>query len=194
MNRERWLQQATTALRPVFEGNGHAIPDVSVSVGFPGGGSARKRIGECWAPEACSDHRPAVFVSPVLEETQAVLATLVHELVHAAVGTQCGHKGPFKALATSLGLEGKMTATHAGPELLALFAPLTRELGDYPHGAVNLSARKRQKTRLLKAACVTGCASGEQFKPYCVRITQLHVDAYGPPVCPGCNEVMELEG
>jgi hypothetical protein len=118
-----------------------------------------------------------------------VLATLVHELVHASVGTECGHKGPFRTLALALGLAGKMTATVAGPELLALLGALALELGPYPHARIDLTSRPKQGTRLVKVACTQGCET--EGKPYVVRMTRLHLDNLGAPVCPGCREHME---
>ncbi len=36
---------------------------------------------------------------------------LLHEMIHAAVGIDAGHKGPFKRAAIAVGLAGPMTAT-----------------------------------------------------------------------------------
>ena len=57
----------------------------------------------------------------MLKDPLEVAATLVHELVHIlAVGVEEGHRGKFTKLAKAIGLEGKMTATHAGETLKAL--------------------------------------------------------------------------
>ena len=55
--REAWLNQALAKMAPLFKDKaGVEIPsDARVSVGFPGGGSARKRIGECWPRERSQD-------------------------------------------------------------------------------------------------------------------------------------------
>jgi hypothetical protein len=55
-----------------------------------------------------------IMISPVLDDPMRVAGVLAHELVHATVGTQHGHKGPFAKLAKKIGLEGKMTATTEG--------------------------------------------------------------------------------
>ena len=39
-----------------------------------------------------------------------VAGIIAHELIHAAVGVEHGDKGPFRAMAKGLGLEGRMTA------------------------------------------------------------------------------------
>lgn len=53
----------------------------------------------------------------MLTEPLTILATLVHELVHTAVGTRVRHRAPFRRLALAVGLRGRMTATVAGPAL-----------------------------------------------------------------------------
>ena len=156
------------------------VPEnTKVSCGFPGGGSARTRIGECWSPTASAGEVNEIFISPVLSDANDVLAVLVHEAVHAAVGVACGHKGEFRRVAIASGLVGKMTATTAGPELTALMGLwVDNGLGAYPHSALNLSDRKKQTTRLIKCECGT-CG-------YVVRTTAKWIDALGAPMCP-CN-------
>jgi hypothetical protein len=72
---------------------------------------------ECWSNLASADNTTEIFICPSQSEPVAVLAILLHELVHAAVGLECGHKGAFKRVALALGLEGKMTATYPGVKL-----------------------------------------------------------------------------
>jgi hypothetical protein len=153
------LNLAVEELRPLFDAAGVAIPAVAVSVGWPstgGRGARTRRIGECWDASTTADGRPAVFVSPVLHDGVEVLATLVHELVHAAVGTACGHKGPFQSVGRAVGLRGPWRATTAGPELRAELERIDAYLGGYAtiHGAIRAGAgRAPEKTRLLKVVC-----------------------------------------
>jgi hypothetical protein len=190
MTRELWLEQATDRLREgLFKQNGFEVPKARVSVGFPGGGSARKRIGEHWHPRASDDQVSQVFISPVLSDAVQVLDVLAHELVHAIV-PDAGHKAPFRAIAVKIGLTGKMTATVAGPELKAKLEALGKELVEYPHSKINLSGRKKQTTRLLKAWCNQDSCRAEDDKPYTVRITRKWLDEYGAPICPNCNARM----
>lgn len=184
LTREAWLVAATELLRNgLFAEHGAVIPTVRVSVGFPGGGSARKRIGEYWHASACEDAVPQIFISPVLEAFPA-LDTLVHELVHACT-PGAGHKKPFKVLALKLGMVGPMRSAGAGPELKQrLNALMEKELGPYPHARVNLSERKKQGTRMLKCEC-QGCG-------YTVRTTTKWIETLGAPICP-CNlKTMEI--
>jgi hypothetical protein len=209
--REQWLQRATALLAPLFNEAGFAVPDtMHVSTGFPSKlalSTKKRRIGECWSPEVSRDGNPHLFISPVLGESIEALETLVHEIIHAAIGCEHGHKGPFKAAMKALGLEGKPTATTAGADLrLKLEALVAAHLGAYPHPTLNVDRlreelnKTKQPSRLQKAICPNGCTSdgGEERKRvkasvYSVRITQVHLDKFGPPICPGCQARMEVE-
>ena len=181
MNREQWLTTAVERLsRGLFTEHGAEVPEnVRVSCSWPSQ-SIRKRIGEAWTDRACADGAHETYISPVLDDPVEVLSVLVHELVHHAVGIEAGHKAPFKRLATSVGLEGKMTATHAGETLTAELGIMAEELGPYPHGKMDLGQGKKvQTTRLMKCECLE-CG-------YVVRTTAKWLDLYGAPLCP-CNE------
>ena len=121
MIREDWLEQMIDLLRPDFEAIGAPLPEkIRVSCGFPSKSALAnkaRRIGECWGVESSEDKSFQVFVSPLLKESVEVTATLVHELVHTAVGIECKHRGKFPKVARAIGLEGTMTATTAGDAL-----------------------------------------------------------------------------
>jgi hypothetical protein len=121
MNREQWLNECIKQLRPEFEQLAHPLPEkIRASCSWPsksGLAAKKRRIGEAWSSKNSADQSCEVFISPVLKEPVEVAATLVHELAHCAVGVETGHKGKFPKLAKALGLEGKMTATHASKEL-----------------------------------------------------------------------------
>lgn len=188
--REEWLIAATDLMRPLFKRAGKPIPDaVQVSTGWPSRGATSKKkrtIGECWDAICADDKRPHVFISPVLDNNeknlQGVLPTLLHELIHASVGCKCGHKGAFKSTAKTLGLEGKMTCTTAGPELLATLTAMNDGLGEYPHGPLHSPEKRRTKRdecRMIKCEC-DGCG-------YNVRTTKKWLEGSGAPICP-CNK------
>lgn len=177
-NRESWLLAATENLRNgMFLDQGALIPNVRVSVGFPGGRGSKKAIGQIWHAQACTDSIPQVFVSPIISDPIRALDILVHELIHA-VFPKDGHKGAFASLAKGLGLVGKMTATEAGPELSKRLNAIASDLGEYPHASINLDDRKKQGTRMLKGEC-SDCG-------YTVRLTKKWVELLGAPLCP-CN-------
>lgn len=187
--REEWLNAAVAELREWIFGEEHPVPDVHVSVGWPGGrGPKANTIGQCWQPDSSADGVGQIFISPVVAEPVHVLATLVHELVHAInhKNGENGHRGPFKRIAEELGLEGKMTATHAGAELAAKLEEIAEGLGFYPHSKISTEDKpKVQKTYMLKYV-------SPEEPDYFVRITQNKIDEYGAPRDPWGNE-MEQE-
>lgn len=186
MNREEWLQAAVSKLRPFFLGKGLKVPELYVSCGFPSRnatGTKKRSIGECWDGLQSADKKPQLFISPFLVETAApcgVLATLVHEIVHATIGCEAKHGPKFVKAMKQVGLEGKPTATAAGEELVALLERITGELGAYPHSELKMiRERKKQTTRMKKAVCgCEGCG-------YTVRLTKKWMDEVGLPICPG---------
>jgi len=185
--REEWLRAGVKALAPWYESNGYPIPaTVQVSCGLPhiGAFSAKsKRIGECWSPKASADHRTQIFVSPVLDDPEQVLDVLCHELVHAIVGNEAGHKAPFTRAARACGLtEGKPTSASAGDELRTELARVSKGLGTYPHGALRGRPSKKQSTRMLKVLC-PDCG-------YTVRTTAKWIEV-GLPVCPCGSDMVE---
>jgi len=176
--RETYLASATEYLAPLFTNLGFPLPAVRASVGIPAGGKGKKlkAIGQCWSNLASADNTTEIFICPSQSNAVDVLAILLHELIHAAVGLKCGHKGAFKRVAIALGLEGKMTATYPGVQLASDLAELSHTLGDYPHAALNtaLSGRKVQGTRMIKLTC-DDCG-------WSCRTAQKNVDA-GLPTC-----------
>lgn len=195
--REEWLIRATELLSPFFSEAGYTLSDkIRLSVGFPSKSALSrksKRIGECWYPSMASDGYHHVFISPLLGDAVDVLATLVHELLHVALPPAAGHKAPFKAGMKALGLEGKATATEAGEALKGRLNTMLDVLGPYPHGALHAKdlESKKQSTRLLKAQCPSG--DNSEGKVYTVRITRVHLDKFGAPICPACLKRMVNE-
>jgi len=190
--REEWLLALTNLLRPVFAAHGHAIPaNLRVATSFPSrkalNGVKNQTIGQCWSPAVSGDGHHEVMVSPVLGDPMQVAGVLAHELVHAAVGVEHGHVGPFRKLALAIGLEGKMTATTAGEAFKRTVQPMLEAIGPYPHAALDARARnsgpKKQGTRLVKLAC-GHCG-------YTVRTTRKWLDEVGAPHCPLHGEMDE---
>lgn len=182
MNREAWLQAAVEKLKPIFLGKGFTIPDLQVSVGWPSRnalGKAKRTIGQCWDGATTADKKPQLFISPLLDdvtEPMGVLATLIHEIVHAVVGCEEKHGPKFKKAAYAVGLAGKPTSTHAGEDLVIRMKQISEELGAFPHSKIvpTEDKLKKQTTRMRKAVCDCG---------YLIRLTQKWVDV-GVPGCP----------
>ena len=189
--REAWLTALMDAMRPALAARGLTLPDkLRVSCGWPSHGGLSKKggsrvIGQCFDPCCSSDHTTETFISPLLAEPLRVADVLAHDLVHAALpGAKHGPK--FAKAALSLGLEGKPTATVAGPDFLAWATPLVEALGTYPHSSVDLtkSPRKVQSTRMVKVTC-DSCG-------YVARTTRKWLDDAGAPICPCSGEPMSL--
>lgn len=182
--REEWLVKAAHLMAGLFESHDYKIPEVRVSCGWPSRGglaNGKRTIGQCWSPDAASDKIAQIFISPYIldEGPQGVLPTLVHEVVHAVVGTEAKHGKKFKDCALAVGLEGKMTATHAGEDLEYIIDRWRREsLGAYPHSKLDpkKSPVPKQSTRMIKMEC------GECG--YIARTSQKWIDAVGPCECP----------
>ena len=156
MTREEWLLALIGKIRPWIEAEGETLPAVHVSVGWPSKSataSKQRRIGEAWKGKASADGAPHIFISPLLERTEAD-HVLVHELVHA-----CGHwdhRRGFKRLATALGLEGKMTATTCSASLRTRLDAVAAEIGPYPHAVLRLAPKVKKGSRLKLAECSCG--------------------------------------
>ncbi len=186
MTREQWLNKVLHShIAPKLKSVGCIVPkDAKVSVGFPGGGSARKRIGECWPRVRSSIKVNEMFINPIVTDVRVIVATLVHEAIHAADDCKSGHKGAFAQAAKAVGLEGPMTATHAGKELAAWINEVIAKMGEFAYGSLNLSGVKKQTTRMVKVVCVD-C-------DYTVRTTAKWIDIGLPTCC--CGGHMQVEG
>jgi len=189
--REGWLEDAVMRLRPDFVRAQCPLPAaVKVSVGFPSVHATGQRLvalGQCWDATASADNVAQVFITPLLDNPVDVLAVLVHELVHAAIGCEHGHKAPFKRAAVAMGLEGKMTQTTAGPRLTVRLHALSAALGEFPHAKLTpgVGGVKKQTTRMIRVTC-TPCE-------YLCRLTRKMLTEHGAPICPSCGEQMHTD-
>lgn len=187
--REQWLVAATAEVATLLAAVNATVPAVKVSVGFPSRGGAgskgAKVVGQCFAPAAAADGVSQVFIHPVLSDPVTVLGVLTHELIHAAVGVEAGHKGPFKKVFRAVGMDGKPTESGIGEALKATFAEVVERLGAYPHAALSLAGQKKQSTRMLKAQC--------EVDEYTVRLTKKWAEM-GLPRCGICGFRMAVEG
>jgi hypothetical protein len=180
--REQWLEAGTEMVASVFEAAGLELPPVKVSCSWPGGGSARKRVGECWSRNSSSSGINEIFISPLIAKPVVALDILVHELVHAYDDCQNGHKAAFIRIARQVGLEGKPTSCHAGPELLATLEIIAAELGTYPHTGMRLRAPKSPVQGDIRCKC-NSCA-------LVFRAAKKWADA--GLVCPACGDDLDI--
>jgi hypothetical protein len=178
ITREQWLEAAVAVIvkaNPTVE-----FPPVKVSCSWPGGGSARKRIGECWARKASQAKVNEVFISPKLEDPAKVVAVLVHELAHAIDDCKNGHKAAFVKIAKSIGCEGKPTQMEPTIEAAAaLVVKIEAKVGAFPHRRLDMSSRKKQSTRMLKCEC-TSCKAIWRMSAKVIAMVE---DAMSCPIC-----------
>lgn len=187
LNREAWLQKATTSIRKaVFAPKGLTVPPVHVSVGFPSRKAlslTQRVVGQCWAGDASADGSAQIFITPLLGEAEA-LDTLVHEMLHAFTPAD-QHGGMFKQLMPVIGLEGKPTTASANAVLKATLVDIAGKLGPYPHSILTATDKlKTQTTRLLKVSC--------PFCGYVARVTSKWLDGAGAPICPTDDLPLEV--
>lgn len=177
LERQMWIEKAVQCFRIHFQECGWTIPqNVRVSIGIPKGMHGQKKaIGQCWSDRATSDGYYEIFSSPEQGQEFDHLETIAHELIHATVGTEAGHKGLFKLCALDVGFVGPMTTTPSGDKMKAAIQRIINSIGFYPAGKLNINDRKKKKTYMIKCEC-SACG-------YVVRTTQQWL-AYGDPICP----------
>jgi hypothetical protein len=175
--REAWLERAASFLVDYMVQYGLPRTAVRVSCGWPSRGGLAARvavIGQCFPPTVCRDGIPQVFVSPRIEDSLQVLGVLLHELVHAAIGCQFGHRKAFSQAARRVGLAGPPTATTIGDRLRPVLERFVAATGSYPHAAIQLQVTHRVGSRLRLYECQ--CASPikvrvarNEFQARCLR-------------------------
>jgi hypothetical protein len=134
--REEWLTKAARMIRAELVDQLTDLTtdrDIKISIAP----MRSKRLGECW-PSSRSpvDHKNEIFISAHNDDSMVVLETTTHELLHAYDDCKSGHKGAFARAARAIGLEGKLTATHAGEKLKNTLGEYVELLGDIPHSAL----------------------------------------------------------
>lgn len=190
MTREEWLQKAIALCTThKFKPAGFKVPQLRVSVGLPYGRGSKKAIGQHWHPKASEDRLGAIFISPTINDSVQVLGTLVHEIVHGVVGNEAKHGKLFRDCAVAVGLEGKMTHTTAGKDLIKYFNKrIIKKLGKYPHSRLDVNGAgrpdKKQTTRMIKMECECG---------YKCRASLTAIIENGPVICPHNMEPMLVE-
>lgn len=209
-NRETWLFELAEFMKPKFESLGFPIPPFRVGTGFTSGGQYCNAGGECWNKTVSADGHYEIFIMPDRIDVMEIAGILCHELIHAAVGFECGHKGNFAKMCDKLNLLRPYTATTAGPLFSQWVEGELARLGPIPHAALKFersrtrravatesesapqtddekpssNSKPKQTTRLLKACCGT-CG-------YTVRISKKWALQLGAE-CPACGP-MEVEG
>lgn len=190
--REGWLNAGMRLLDTgFFKPNKLTLPKkLQVSCGFT---KSRKdqAIGQCWDPKVSADGTTHMFICPTQADPVRVLDILLHEMIHASVGIEAGHKKPFRDVVKTFGLKGKVTATYAEPgtECHTKLAEIAKALGRYPHAPMRkVEAEKKSKggsgwVRLMSI-------NDEGYK---VVISPKVLEASGFPVDPWGDEMVLVE-
>lgn len=191
-DREAWLTEASNLILDdmIMPLSGdRARPEFRISIGFPKHSRGGKAIAVCFAKEASSDNVNEIFINPEIDNPIQVLASNVHELIHAVDNCENGHKGYFAETARAVGLEGKLTSTYAGPELEARLKEYARLLGKFPHHKMNSDVtHKPDGTRQRKVQC-SNVECGFIFRTSQKWINRLRAGAE----CPCCGERYTLK-
>ena len=138
--RHLWLAQAVVNLKPTLGRTGLPLPErVLVQAGPTILVDGWPALGQCVPSTARSERLPVITISGELTDRATVLATLVHELIHAADDCRSAHGAWFAAWAQRVGLQGSLPSTHAGPGLAAQLETIGRHLGPYPPAAIGFS-------------------------------------------------------
>lgn len=197
--REEWLLRAARDLAKKTINPHLAEPmdldKVAVSCGIPKGKASH--IGQCFGDTFTEDGTQHIFICPTLggeelKDKVRVLDVLLHELIHAAVGTKEGHRGEFARVAKATGLKGKMTATFAeeDTDLFNDLADLAKRLGDYPHSV--MKRKKGGATKPPAGAWVKFCS--KSAPDYILRVSPKSLEEYGPPCDFDGVEMIEDDG
>lgn len=184
--REVWLDKATALLKKKYFTGDHKLPKkVQSSCGFPKG--TNRAIGQCFDPSSSADKTTHIFISPVLEDSIQVLGVHLHELIHAAVGTDQKHSGNFKVVARQVGLVGKLTATYVQSDspLHLELAAIHKTLGNYPHKKMKKSAKKTSGQPWMRLV-------SQSDDTYKINIKVSVFEEAGAPVDPWGDEMIPL--
>ena len=183
--REAWLWAAfDNGIKQMFP-RGTQFPKMRFSTGFPSKRAlspTKRRMGEAWSPSASADGHAHLIMSEAIADPIEMLSILMHEIVHAVAGNECGHRGPFIDLAKYIGLKRPWTSTTPTPECVEALKDVMKVIGRMPHAPIIASelAKKKQKTYMLKIFCEECDDEGE---PYVARMAQVQIDR-GTPMCP----------
>ena len=172
-NRESWLADFATAAKPHLTqglhlgGNEEAV--IRLSCGFTPKTGRKAADAAIVPPAASEDFTAEIFVSPIIDSTEAV-AKLVLPLLKLA------HTGNWRSAAPSVAKPLESLPSWA-VEILAT-------IGAYPHAALEIAQAPKQTTRLIKVECLND--------GYIARVSRTTLTNLGAPICPACtNSLVE---
>ena len=179
--REHWLNASKDILLDMVltdEATDNAPPPpVRVSVAP----MKSKELGVCHNRASSSDGHNEIFITAHIDDSVKILDVLTHELIHALDDCKSGHRNFFAKVARRAGLEGKLTATHAGADLTTILQHIVKILGPIPHAKLNLKPKSKGRNN-NKMVC-SNCS-------FQANLSRKWVDAIKAtqktPYCPVC--------
>ena len=179
--REEWLKEASKMFREEWIKFGVEVPaDAVASAGFPGGGSPRSRIGECWPRARSARKVNEIWINPTLDDATQVADVLGHELLHAVDDCKSGHRAAFTANSKRVGYSGGKHSQATTDDAKRLISDIVALCGPYPHGKLDITKRKQKESSGLHG-CECGCGNK-------VYVTAAKVAEFGLPSCANCGE------
>jgi hypothetical protein len=193
-DRESWLTEAANlilddTLMLLVEGKyEYERPNFRISIGFPKHSRGGKAVAVCFVREASTDGVNEIFINPEIDNPVHVMEAMTHELIHAIDNCKSGHQNFFAYVARKAGLDGKLTATHAGEKLEATLNSYARDLGPFPHSKMVLDqGHKKDSTRQLKVQCDDESCQF-LFRTSLRQLSKLFAEGMERPYCPACQE------
>jgi hypothetical protein len=124
-------------------------------------------------------------------DSARVADILLHEIIHTLC-PHAGHRGPFRYIATHMGLKGKMTATVAGEDLAKwIKTNIVDVVGKYPHKAVRLKRRGQRGKGSRSIKCQ--CANEDCL--FTMRTTRMWIErasfVLGCPICSAAPMIIQ---
>jgi hypothetical protein len=126
--RHAWLNQAGEMLREHFEASGVPFPEIKVDHDR----FTFKRYGACYTYRNTEHRKGDIVMTRLNFDTQQILRTLVHEIVHAAIHPYHHHDAFFYKTCVQVGLHGKKDQT-ADENLQSAFDEIVEEIGQIPN-------------------------------------------------------------
>ena len=170
LNREAWLNKATDLINNHYAKKGYSLEDIrseiQISCGYPPNtrtGSKNTTFGVHINPLASESGKHEIFLNPIMADSLQVIDVLAHELVHV-IQTHLypkdrEHGKDFVKICKAVDMTGskKFAQAEASEDFKKDLNDIIHKIGEYPHGAINLNAkRKKQSTRLIKLECHCG--------------------------------------
>ena len=112
-------------------------------------------VGLCYSKSSSTGGLRVIEVDRETDDLWETIDTVAHEVTHAVLDEQTGHKGLFPIIVKSVfKLGGKPTATTPTEEMKELFYDFLVANGGYPHVAFR-PRHKKQTTRMIKCWCTS---------------------------------------